>query len=245
MDSSSRVPESRQSVLSKDRATPRLVFAWVLLVALAFVCVPAASFLMRGRLQHGPGTLDESVRARILASHTSSLDVLALIWAAVGSAPGMSAIAIVATIWLWRSCGRTAGIIIAAPTMAMLLDSVSKHISQRPRPIGGMDHFSSSFPSGHTATSTAVLLTLAVVLRRERVVSWPVAALVGVLFPLMIGGSRIYRDAHWTTDVIGGLIVGGIVAAASLSAYLHLRQAPPSAVDAETVISGVVTRDPE
>src|SRR5262245_57124678 len=111
---------------SKDRATPGLVFVWALLVALAFVSIPGAAYLMRGDLQHGPGTLDERVRERMLFSHSGSLDVLSVIWDSVGSTVGMAIIAIGATLWLWRSCGRTAGIIVAAPATAMLLNNLAK-----------------------------------------------------------------------------------------------------------------------
>jgi hypothetical protein len=224
---------------SKDRATPGLVVVWALLVALAFVSIPGAAYLMRGGLQHGPGTLDERVRERMLFSHSGSLDVLSVIWDSVGSTLGMAIIAVGATLWLWRSCGRTAAIILAAPATAMLLNNVAKHISQRPRPLGGMNHFTSSFPSGHTATSTAVLMTLAFVLRRERVVSWPATVLMGVLFPFMVGESRLYRDAHWATDVIGGWIVGTIVSMASITAYVYVRQPTASGEDS------ILTEAPE
>src|SRR5262245_5821371 len=229
---------------SRDRATPQLVFVWALLVTLAFVSIPGAAYLMRGGLQHGPGTLDERVRERMLFAHSGSLDVLSVIWDSVGSTLGMGIIAVGATLWLWRSCGRTAGIIVAAPATAMLLNNLAKLISQRPRPLGGMNHFTSSFPSGHTATSTAVLLTLALVLRRERVVSWPATLLIGVLFPLMVGESRLYRDAHWATDVIGGWIVGAIVAMASITAYSYVRSSSPLSGD-DAMLTTAVTHAPE
>jgi membrane-associated phospholipid phosphatase len=220
---------------SKDRATPGLVVVWALLVALAFVSIPGAAYLMRGGLQHGPGTLDERVRQRMLFSHSGLLDVLSVVWDSVGSTIGMATIAVGASLWLWRSCGRTAAIIVAAPATAMLLNNVAKHISQRPRPLGGMNHLTTSFPSGHTATSTAVLMTLAFVLRRERIVSWPATVLIGVLLPLMVGESRLYRDAHWATDVIGGWIIGMIVSMASTTAYMYFRQ--PTAFAEDSILT--------
>jgi undecaprenyl-diphosphatase len=229
---------------SKDRATPGLVFVWALLVALAFVSIPGAAYLMRGGLQHGPGTLDERVRELMLFSHSGSLDILSVVWDSVGSTVGMAIIAVGAALWLWRSCGRTAGIIVAAPAAAMLLNNIAKHIAQRPRPLGGMSHFTSSFPSGHTATSTAVLMTLAFVLRRERVVSWPATGLIGILVPLMVGESRLYRDAHWATDVIGGWIVGAIVAMASITAYTYVRASTLSGGDS-ILTSAAVTPELE
>lgn len=62
------------------------------------------------------------------------------------------------------------------------------------------------FPSGHTATSVALALTLAIICRRYRParglvsIGWAVAGLVGL--------SRIYMADHWPLDVAGGVVVG-------------------------------------
>src|SRR5262245_22989063 len=106
MDSKPGAGVTRESG-SKDRATPGLVLVWAFLVALAFLSIPSAAYLMRGGLQHGPGTLDERVRELMLFSHSGSLDVLSVIWDSVGSTLGMAIIAVGGTLWLWRSCGRT------------------------------------------------------------------------------------------------------------------------------------------
>jgi membrane-associated phospholipid phosphatase len=87
-------------------------------------------------------------------------------------------------------------------------------------------------------------MTLAFVLRRERVVSWPATGLIGILVPLMVGESRLYRDAHWATDVIGGWIVGAIVAMASITAYMYVRASTLSGEDS-MLTSAAVAQAPE
>ena len=70
-----------------------------------------------------------------------------------------------------------------------------------------------AFPSGHTTAATAIALTTAYVLARQRTVE-PLEALgFGVSVPLIIGLCRVAADEHWTTDVIGGWIGGAAVAA--------------------------------
>jgi membrane-associated phospholipid phosphatase len=61
-----------------------------------------------------------------------------------------------------------------------------------------------SFPSGHTASSTAFFVTLAFL-------RWRVGVLL-LWAPLLIGFSRMYLNAHHISDVIGGAIVGTFVA---------------------------------
>lgn len=68
----------------------------------------------------------------------------------------------------------------------------------------------SSFPSGHTAASTALLLSIAVLVgwntrsTAVRWLAWSVALLVGPV----VAFSRVYRGMHHPTDVVVGLILG-------------------------------------
>jgi len=40
---------------------------------------------------------------------------------------------------------------------------------------------------------------------------------LGVIPPVLIGGSRVFLDVHWATDVLGGWVAGlGIAALAGL-----------------------------
>jgi membrane-associated phospholipid phosphatase len=69
-----------------------------------------------------------------------------------------------------------------------------------------------SFPSGHTTGVTAEALAVAYVLTREELAT---PALLGLLvaWPLLVGVSRVYRDRHWISDILGGWAAGTAVAA--------------------------------
>ena len=84
-----------------------------------------------------------------------------------------------------------------------------------PRPLVHVPH-DGSFPSGHTSTSfaCATILTLA----------FPRAAPGFFLLALAIGFSRIYVGAHYPLDVVGGAVLGILIAVA-LSRALRVSSA--------------------
>ena len=65
---------------------------------------------------------------------------------------------------------------------------------------------SPSFPSGHTANASTVVVLLALLLRR----SW--IAVAGAAYVALMALSRTYLGAHWVTDTIGGILVGAAMA---------------------------------
>jgi membrane-associated phospholipid phosphatase len=66
------------------------------------------------------------------------------------------------------------------------------------------DELGYGFPSGHSQSAITVWGYLAVWIRRRRM--WVLAATMAML----IAFSRMYLGVHFPTDVIGGLLIGGI-----------------------------------
>jgi undecaprenyl-diphosphatase len=115
---------------------------------------------------------------------------------------------------------------ILAPLAAASLGAIVAHHAvkffyRRPRPAIALARGKTepAFPSGHTADSTAVLLTGAYLLVREGVVPAEVALPVAVLLALGTGVSRVLLGWHWATDVIGGWLTGAAVAAGTAGLY--------------------------
>ncbi len=59
-----------------------------------------------------------------------------------------------------------------------------------------------SFPSGHTTASTSIAFSLAII--------YPNVFLIIILYPIVIGISRIYIGVHYPTDVFVGMLIGFI-----------------------------------
>jgi len=183
------------------------------------------------------GAFDDAVRGWFLAHQNPAVYKIAAILTWIGSPTVMVIVAIAAGIWFYRGPGRSkAGVMVAAPAAGGLLAGGMKFLFGRARPAGAalFNEKTFSFPSGHAATSAAVMVTLCYVLARERIISWPAAILIGGIVPLIVGLTRLYLDVHWATDVVGGWTVGLFVAAMSAALYERLRKSEPvGAEDAE------------
>ena len=68
---------------------------------------------------------------------------------------------------------------------------------------GSLTYNEFSFPSGHTTATMAVMTILFLTYNKKY--SW-----VGFLFVILMGMSRNYFMVHYPTDVIGGMIIGGL-----------------------------------
>jgi undecaprenyl-diphosphatase len=147
----------------------------------------------------------------------------------------MVLVAIAAGVWFYgRSGRRKAGVVVAAPAVGGVLSGIIKILYGRVRPSGAalLNERTYSFPSGHAATSAAVMVSLCYVLARERMISWPTAMVLGGSVPLIVGLTRLYLNVHWFTDVIGGWTVGLFVAAMCAALYELLRRSAPAEDDA-------------
>jgi undecaprenyl-diphosphatase len=103
----------------------------------------------------------------------------------------------------------------------------------RPRPPDPLVHTNgSSFPSGHSAYSTAYVAIAVIAWRMFRgFTRRALLILAAVLVAASIGASRIYLRAHYWSDVAGGWGLGcGIFASCAVVALLvlHVRETAPA-----------------
>ncbi len=100
---------------------------------------------------------------------------------------------------------------------ALITNICVKPLVARPRPytwdgsvyqkfwieLGKHTESDKSFPSGHMTAAMAA--STAVFLRGRRKISW-----TAFLFAIAMGISRIYLSVHYATDVLGGVVTGGV-----------------------------------
>ncbi|WP_305804030.1 phosphatase PAP2 family protein [Stenotrophomonas sp. YIM B06876] len=126
----------------------------------------------------------------------------------------------------WRE-GSFAAIAVVG---SALLNLASKPFFQRDRPglwesIAPESSF--SFPSGH-AMGSMTLVAILVLLAWPTCWRWPVL-LLGALFAVLVGFSRVYLGVHYPSDILGGWCAG-LAWVVGVYLLLFRRRAPWSAI---------------
>ncbi len=107
--------------------------------------------------------------------------------------------------------------LLALAIGALITNIIVKPLVARPRPyiwegsvyqqfwieLGKFTESDKSFPSGHMTAAMAA--STAVFLRGDRRISW-----TAFFFAVAMGISRIYLSVHYASDVIGGILTGGV-----------------------------------
>jgi membrane-associated phospholipid phosphatase len=117
-------------------------------------------------------------------------------------------------------------VIAGANVTTQALKSLLEHVRYKAAEQGWELPWANSFPSGHTtAAATLAVGLLFVVPARHRLA----AAVVGFLLTAAVGISVMVLSWHYPSDVLGGLLVVGAWAFASL-AFLRFREDRAAAV---------------
>ncbi len=212
----------------------RLITFWTLIAVVSAGALLVFADVGEDVAERSTTQIDNAVSAWFVGHQNPAVYKLAFVATWVGSPAVMVLVAIAAGVWFYgRSGRRKAGVVVAAPAVGGLLSGIIKILYGRVRPSGAvlMHERTYSFPSGHAATSAAVMVSLCYVLARERMISWPTAIVIGGSVPLIVGLTRLYLNVHWFTDVIGGWTVGLFVAAMSAALYERLRKSAPPEAD--------------
>lgn len=212
----------------------KLITFWTLIAVVSAGALLVFADVGEDVAERSTTQFDNAVSAWFVSHQNPLMYKIALVATWIGSPAVMILIAMAAGVWFYGRSGTSkAGVMVAAPAVGGLLSGTIKIVYGRARPAGAalLNEHTYSFPSGHAATSAAVMVSLCYVLARERMISWPAAIVIGGGVPLIVGLTRLYLNVHWFTDVIGGWTVGLFVAAISAALYERLRQTAPPEVE--------------
>ena len=136
--------------------------------------------------------------------------------------PSVITVAVVVVVLLLARRWLEAFFIALLPSLAALFTWTIKVAVDRPRPGAELiDDGGLSYPSGHVSNIVVFLGFLCYLmpgLIKNRAVVTALRVIMVILVMLMIT-SRIYLGEHWPSDVLAGLMLGGLILAPAVVVY--------------------------
>lgn len=197
--------------------------------------VLAVGFVIESVLVAGEATrvADQRVAAAFAGLWNPSLQLLMQGIAILGSLELTFLIALGLFVYLWRSgFARESWALLAFPAVLVVQLAYRRLVLQPPPAafshadapsVTGLFNLTqripNSFPSGHMLRAVLVFGLLAFVVRRlappglARQVAIPAA----VVIIAAVAFDRLYLGVHWQSDVLGGLLLGGLALAAAIA----------------------------
>lgn len=157
---------------------------------------------------HEPLGVDIWWNELMVALTSDAWIVVAWVPAVVGGTIGMIVVgALLIAALLWRGRRWDAATLAIAMVAVVAIGATMAAVIGRTRPADSLaESVATSFPSGHTAVATTVVVILGLALRLRWV--W----VVGVAWVALMMWSRTYLHAHWLSDVVAGMLEGVAVA---------------------------------
>jgi len=162
-------------------------------------------------LSHATLSFDHTLSETVKQFHQPAVNAIVTLLTKLNSPPALLILSLLLGIYLlYRHKHREFAIFLAGLWGTALLTTLVKSFVNRPRPLDRLvEIHSPSFPSWHASTSMALALLLWALLRPR----YGKRAYWIFLWPLAIGLSRIWLNAHWASDVLAGWGLGAFVAA--------------------------------
>ena len=209
----------------------RFVSLWHATAVVVLACIWLAMLLF------GRGAVDRAVYKALYAGDRPAFVLIARIFTALGEPTVLIGAGFILALWLWwRNRTRMALVLMSVILLGRGLSEVQKYEIARARPTLE-PHLvvvqTSSFPSGHAASSMIFYLTLALALSSRGPWRW-VSAASAVLLSLLIGTSRVMLGVHWPSDVVGGWAFGALWVLLTLGRAERLFRVDSTALEGRT-----------
>jgi len=198
--------------------TQRLVAIVVLSVAFVALTIAITAGVFK--------VLDQQVALAMHGIWQESLHRLFQVIAELGGLELTTLLMTALFIYLWRGGFGADALVVGAFVGADALEVLYKSLLFHPGPPHSLSHrdgpsltdaltgtgLGNSFPSGHMVRTVVVYGLLAFVIRRlaPSPVARALAIPAAIALTVLMAFDRLYLDVHWESDVIGGLLLGGI-----------------------------------
>jgi membrane-associated phospholipid phosphatase len=215
-------PDDRETALAArwrrlPKGVPPALYLLACAVVLTVALVGVGWLLAKVVHDDGIGRADASVSRWLAGERIPDLNDATRYTSEVGGTLTVTALAVVAVAFAalaWRRWREPMLVAVAVAGEVAIFLVVTMLVDRERPPVRHLDEAppTSSFPSGHTAATIALWGSLAV-LANERARSAVVRNLFLVLafvVPVLVASSRIYRGMHYLSDVLGGVLLGGL-----------------------------------
>ncbi|MFD9905855.1 phosphatase PAP2 family protein [Streptomyces sp. NPDC059063] len=137
----------------------------------------------------------------------------------------MRALCTVVVLWLaaqrawWLALCVAATCLVGTLVQQGLKAAVGRERPVWPDPVDSAHY--AAFPSGHAMTATVVCGLLLWLLRVYAVgaLVWRLGLAVAVVSVVGVGLTRVWLGVHWSSDVVGGWLLGALVVTAAIAVY--------------------------
>ena len=191
--------------MSQERKAGRAT-AGPTLVGSGFLCLLAFLVLMSSVIQQRFDRMDQAARSFVHQEQGPGLRILMEGVSSAGGQPGQFAVVVIGAMILWRRRTSWALTLPLAMAGVGVVQFSAKWAISRPRP----NLHPWGFPSAHVLSLVVLGGLLAYMVgKTRRGQRWRfLAVAVASVVVAIVAYSRMYLDAHWLSDILGGITAG-------------------------------------